>query len=636
MIFGRPVLQQRRAAFWCMSIRAQTGLSANQHIREIRLLAATTCCKIPLPTVCVLLPCSNFASKSPPILKRYFWFSCLAILCPFVSSGQQSADVQALGQLLPERRWGTLLESDLRLLDSAAFVAAYAHLAGVAARERDGKSSWVLDFLRFKNRRTLKLGREQVFSLLADLEARAVGENWPVETLVAQHYTRFEQMDAKQTSHEQHYAYLLDEFARMQELGLERFRDYDISDLMYHSGEFMFDLEDHEKSLQFLLAGERFSVPLKTRHHTLVLTLNHIQSIYQQQNDYEKGIEYAKKILRFTDTLRSHKPVELEFCRFWQGLSTIDIASMLIQQRKFAEGETFADEGYRLMAFSRASNPESFLEGNFDVLMPLISIKLELNKIAEAKALIQQADDIWKKVGHREFNYFKAIRLWKAHARLAEISGDFAASVRYEHLAKPLQDSLDRRTDARKLEKIKQRMEARGYVEKIRLIEREKQTQTRLLYAALLGLLLVAAFAYWNYRRWRRKRQQAVAALEAAQKDLETYIQNFLEKSEQAENLRLEVTQFSAKGERSQNLQELLQRTILTEQDWAQFRALFEKVHPDFIQEQKTLYPEITQAELRYLVLEKLQLNTQEMAQMLGVSDGTIRQTRFRLRKKQL
>jgi predicted transcriptional regulator len=405
---------------------------------------------------------------------------------------------------------------------------------------------------------------------------------------------------------------------------------------MYHSAKFMFDLEDHDNALQFLLVGERFLDPLKTRRSTLVLTLNHIQSIYQQRNDYSKGIEYAKKIIRATDSIRWHDPDAQEFYRFWQGLATIDIASMLLQQQKFAEGEKFADQGYVLTTSVQAGTQETLLEGEFDAIMPLFFIKLKLNKIVEAEHLLQRADRVWTKIGHKEFNYFKQIRLWEAHARLAEIKGDFAASVRYERRAKPLQDSLNRRTDARKLEKIKQRVEARKYTEKIKLIEREKQTQTRLLHAALLGLLLVAVFAYWNYRRLQNNRRQATAALETAQKNLETYIQHFLEKSEQAENLRVEITRFSSEGDRNQYLQELLRSTILTEQDWVQFQALFEKVYPDFIQEQKKRYPEITQAELRYLVLEKLELNTQAMAKMLGVSDGTIRQTRFRLRKKSI
>ena len=146
----------------------------------------------------------------------------------------------------------------------------------------------------------------------------------------------------------------------------------------------MFKLEDYDNAVQFLLTGERFLDPLKTRRYTLVLTLNHLQSIYQQRKDYPKGIEYAQKILHITDSIRLHDPQAEEFCRFWQGLSTIDIASMLIQQQKFAEGEKFADQGYALVSSTRPSEGNFLWAGNFDALMPLISIKLELNKLAEA------------------------------------------------------------------------------------------------------------------------------------------------------------------------------------------------------------------------------------------------------------
>ena len=81
-------------------------------------------------------------------------------------------------------------------------------------------------------------------------------------------------------------------------------------------------------------------------------------------------------------------------------------------------------------------------------------------------------------------------------------------------------------------------------------------------------------------------------------------------------------------------MEQLTHSTILTDDDWLRFRSIFEKAHPDFMAAQKLLCPGLTPAELRYLVLEKLQLSTHEMAQMLGVSDNTIRQTRARLRRK--
>jgi len=541
-----------------------------------------------------------------------------------ISIGQPGMDSRSASS----ERWRMLLQSDMRNLDSASFVARYQRLAATAAAEKDYKSAWVLDFLRFKNRRTLNLSREQKYALLADLEKRAIEEDWPIETLVTRHYAQFERFNAKEIPLEQLFAHLLNEFSGMQEVGFEQFRDYDLTDLMFHSGQFMFNLEDHDNALRFLLVGEQFMDERKTGYPTVVLTLNYIQSIYLQQQDTTQSIEYVQKILRATDSIQLHQPKAVEFCRYWKGLATIDMASILLAQRKFIEGEKFANAGYALITSAPTGGPEADLEAELTALFPLISIQLELNKTEQAETMLRRADSIWAIVGHKEFNYFKQIRLWEAHARVAETQGDFAACMRYIQLVNPLRDSLKRLTDGRKLAKIEQRLEAQRYVEKIMEVEREQRFQARLMYAALLGLLGLGLFTWWNYRRLQHKRRRDEVELEA-------YNQFQLEKT--AAEVSPQASGISPDLDlRSRYLQELRQSTILTEQDWVQFRMKFEKVYPNFIEEQNKIYANITPAEMRYLTLQKLQLSTREMAGMLGVSDGTIRQTRFRLLKKQL
>lgn len=53
-----------------------------------------------------------------------------------------------------------------------------------------------------------------------------------------------------------------------------------------------------------------------------------------------------------------------------------------------------------------------------------------------------------------------------------------------------------------------------------------------------------------------------------------------------------------------------------------------------FYHRTKKQFPTITPAEIRLTVLEKLGLNTREMANTLGVNKNTIHQIRLRLRKK--
>src|SRR5690606_15006346 len=79
---------------------------------------------------------------------------------------------------------------------------------------------------------------------------------------------------------------------------------------------------------------------------------------------------------------------------------------------------------------------------------------------------------------------------------------------------------------------------------------------------------------------------------------------------------------------------QLQQSTILTDEDWVQFRTLFEQVHAGFLQRLKEKYPDFTPAEMRFVSLAKLHLSTKEIAAALGVSSQSVRTNWYRIRKK--
>lgn len=546
------------------------------------------------------------------------------------SHAQVEPDLQQF-RMLSAGRDRFIHDAHLENLDSASFLAIYKPFLEIAEEKKDERARWLLRFNYFQQRRRLKLSEAANLGLLSELEQDAKQQGLKVEETVAHHFAIFERYNAKQLPQEQLYVEILQEFERMEELGFEKFRDFDIARMLFHSGWFMYDLDDFEKALQCLTVAEHFVEPTVQGHQTYTLVLNHIQTIYQKQKNYDKGIEYAQKVLQFSQHLQTADTAVLNQCQLWQGIASIDIASMLVEQGKFAEGETYANEGYKLV---RADVTRD-VGAEYDALQVLISTKLELGKLQEAATLLHRVDEINQCCEQRlPSNHFRHIRFYQSYARYFEIKGDSTAAYRYASLAAPLKDSLDRRNDARKLEKIKQRLDAEKYTSKLKLVESEKQLQTWLRNGAIFTLLLVGALALVNFRRLRHKRQLAILELETAKKDLELFTSSLREKSELAENLRLENEKLARSGERSEYLEKLTRSTILTEEDWAQFRSVFEKVHPDFLSELKSQYPDLTPAETRLLVLEKLDLNLQEMANMLGVSKNTIHQTRYRLRRK--
>ncbi|HWK59496.1 MAG TPA: tetratricopeptide repeat protein [Parapedobacter sp.] len=81
-------------------------------------------------------------------------------------------------------------------------------------------------------------------------------------------------------------------------------------------------------------------------------------------------------------------------------------------------------------------------------------------------------------------------------------------------------------------------------------------------------------------------------------------------------------------------LQQLRNSTILTDSDWQDFRKLFQKVYPGIMDRLVARHPNLTTAEVRYLLLLRLELSNPEIANALGISPASLRVTWHRLRKK--
>jgi len=127
------------------------------------------------------------------------------------------------------------------------------------------------------------------------------------------------------------------------------------------------------------------------------------------------------------------------------------------------------------------------------------------------------------------------------------------------------------------------------------------------------------------------------SSLETAGK-LSAYVSRIKEKNDLIDQLNRELDERThgqqVGTEKIKMLEQLQNNVILTEDDWSRFKDIFESVHTNFFARLRSKYSGLTQAELRLVALTKLNMTTREMAAMLGISPETIRQTRWRLRKK--
>lgn len=567
----------------------------------------------------------------------FFLFLLICRLQIPVFAQSPALDEATFRAMSPSARLRFVHDFSFRQMDTAAVENVLDRMLVVAQEENDSRSYIAVKFRRYEQRETLRPKVEEMLANLADMEKEARKSDLEMETIAAHLYSTFEQFKSKKIPREQMYAELRISFGEMEALGFDRFRDYKPGTMFYILIKFMQDIEDYEESFRYLTAAERVVEPSKDNYRFYTLFLNYLQGYWEQKKDYAKAIEYAQKILHFYRHLPpgiSDREVAWR-SRFWQGFSSLSIAKTMLLQGRREEVERYADQGYAWSKVETANSPRAAYIGEYEALQMYIPIKLEFGKLAEAGVLLKRSQEIKDYLGVGwDISIFKHIKFYENFALYEEILGHSAAALRYTKLARNLQDSLDRRNDVRKFEQINQRLAADKYTEQLRLVESEKEFQKLLRNAAFLLLALMVLLTYVWLQRQRRLRRQKEAELEASKKELVSITTGFREKSDLLETLRLELEQLSANGERSQALAQLTQLVILTEENWVQFRTLFEQVYPGFIAAQKASYPHLTPAELRMLLLEKLDLNATEMANMLGVSTNTIYKTGQRLRKK--
>lgn len=130
---------------------------------------------------------------------------------------------------------------------------------------------------------------------------------------------------------------------------------------------------------------------------------------------------------------------------------------------------------------------------------------------------------------------------------------------------------------------------------------------------------------------------QNQALIDSKKRQLLLYSQNILEKSELIHQLNYEIESLKKSNsiqDQIKKFSKVLNSTILTDDDWEEFKKTFEDVYPNFFAALRLKFPEITASELRLSALIKMNLSLKEAANSLGISADSVKKSRYRLKKK--
>ena len=104
----------------------------------------------------------------------------------------------------------------------------------------------------------------------------------------------------------------------------------------------------------------------------------------------------------------------------------------------------------------------------------------------------------------------------------------------------------------------------------------------------------------------------------------------FIKKTKQVVDLKRQMNKLGVQEE----LAQLRASVILTHKDWLAFKQLFDRSYPNFTKQLRAKNQYLTAAEIRFMMLKKINISNQDMAKTLGIGNNAIHKTNSRIRQK--
>jgi DNA-binding CsgD family transcriptional regulator len=232
--------------------------------------------------------------------------------------------------------------------------------------------------------------------------------------------------------------------------------------------------------------------------------------------------------------------------------------------------------------------------------------------------------------------------LYQLKSELYEKNGNFQLAYQYK-------DSL--------LSKIKQLEDAKDLTQMVDLnvkliqdkhqaeidlleekAENERKTKLMVLIFSSLGVILLAYLWYISLKKRKAEKLKFAAEHKQDVEKIESFKKRLMDKNALIEAISAQIDSLQSRKKPSEEEQAYLQKLrdsiILTDEDWIDFKQSFDQVYPNFLSDLIKQYPELSQAEIRFMVLLKLGLSVKEMANVLAILPESVRKTRLRLTKK--
>ncbi len=443
------------------------------------------------------------------------------------------------------------------------------------------------------------------------------------------------------------YANAIEMFKRSIELSKQTGNITTMTTCYLEMGITLLGREEADKAMKYFQEG--LTIAKKTDNKVLIANaLTSIASAYKAKGLPDSALIYYRQALNIRTELKKDRHI---------ASSEMAIGETLIKMGRYDEAEQSLN--HALSIFKKLDEKTGIVITNLS-LAKALSKQGKTEGIILARKTLQMA----KEIDNPNLLSF-------AYGKLSDFYADnldYSKAFEYQKKHEAIKDSLFTAEKERMLAEVEAKFQSEKKDRDIALLKEraEVERNRNIMLIILLVIFLVVIFLLFfmfRYKSTAFKRQQKLLEQEKiihtqenelAEKEKQLLEEQLESKNRELASKALEMLRYndaiSSIIEKLESLNQTLKETpevvkpirdIIRELEnhnkqniWSEFDKIFKNIHSDFYDKLLKICPDLSATEIKTAALLKLNLTTKEIAAITFKSEGGIKTTRYRLRKK--
>lgn len=395
-------------------------------------------------------------------------------------------------------------------------------------------------------------------------------------------------------------------------------------------------IDNPNDSQHYLYLAKKYTTQNTSEYASV---LNGIGRNYFELNDFKKAEVY------FTQTATLSKQIK-DSLRYAKSLGSL----ALLHQKKGNIDKAIALIKQDIALSESCKNNQNTMYA----LTLLSEFYLEKNAVDSAEKTLNKAEVI----AHSKLYYnVSELKIIKLKLAILQKQNKSDGELQLRRRLSVLEDSLKTKDGEEAIKNSNWTISKNEFQQKINksALENQRESYFKNIFALFAVLITLISFVIFViYRKNHKIRQfqyaQKVALLEiekqkteqklsVTHEDLNTHIDYLKNKNIQIQKLKSEISKIKKSSSyyletENGKLTALLESHLMTEKNWRLFKQEFEKEHTNFYNLLTTNFKDITDSNMRIVMLQKLKFSNSEIAELLGITTEAVKKSKQRLKKK--